>query len=109
LGLRRRAERYAPNHLGLGQCAGPDQKTVRLRHPEHRQLDQCQRELEARVPVRVTKQGLRPDAVTDGRKPASLYACLSGPEQPPEAIFVGAVVRNLRRGRALIMIAGLKS
>jgi hypothetical protein len=39
-------------------------------------------------------------------KPASLYACLSGPEQPPEAIFVDSVVTNLRRGRALIMIVG---
>ena len=39
-------------------------------------------------------------------KPASLFACLSGPEQPPEAVFVDSVIRNLRRGRALIMIVG---
>jgi hypothetical protein len=41
-----------------------------------------------------------------GRELASLYAYLSGPEQPPEAIFVDLVVRNLRCGRALIMIVG---
>jgi hypothetical protein len=41
-----------------------------------------------------------------GREPASLYAYLSGPEQPPEAILVDSVVRNLRRGRALMMIVG---
>jgi hypothetical protein len=41
-----------------------------------------------------------------GRKPASLYAYLSGPEQPLEAIFVDPVVKNLRCGRALIMIVG---
>jgi hypothetical protein len=39
-------------------------------------------------------------------KPTSLYAHLSGPEQPPEEVFVDSVVKNLRRGRALIMIVG---
>ena len=41
-----------------------------------------------------------------GVKPASLYAFLSGAEQPPEEVFVDSVVRNLRRGRALVMIVG---
>jgi hypothetical protein len=39
-------------------------------------------------------------------KPASLYAALANPEQPTEHDFVDAVVRNLRRGSIIIMIAG---
>jgi hypothetical protein len=39
-------------------------------------------------------------------KPTSLYAFLSGPEQLPEEAFVDAVAKNLRRGRALVMIVG---
>ena len=39
-------------------------------------------------------------------KPASLYAALSDPEQSIEPVFVDAIVRNLRRGRIVIMIAG---
>lgn len=39
-------------------------------------------------------------------KPASLYEACTSPEQPREDVFVDAVVRNLRRGRILILIAG---
>jgi hypothetical protein len=43
---------------------------------------------------------------TPRAKPLSLYAALANPEQPAEHVFVDAVVRNLRRGRIVIMIAG---
>jgi hypothetical protein len=39
-------------------------------------------------------------------RPTSLYAALESPDQPDDQLFVDAVVRNLRRGRILIIIAG---
>ncbi len=43
---------------------------------------------------------------TPRAKPTSLYTALADPEQPAEHVFVDAVVRNLRRGRIVIVIAG---
>lgn len=41
-----------------------------------------------------------------GNRPKSLFDALQGPEQPREEVFVDAVVRNLRKGRAIVLIAG---
>jgi hypothetical protein len=41
-----------------------------------------------------------------GQRPTSLYGALPAAELPPEEAFVDTVVGNLRRGRALIIVAG---